>query len=293
MAETIVLALNGGTGSRAALDWVIERARTIPVSLELTTVIDLARLPTTIRKDWVLPAYEQMLMDAANRVRRDAPMVRVMTSVRRGAPLQELLISAVDADLLVIGTREAAGPLYGTLRQQIAAGVSCPLVIVPTDWAPRNGSVVVGVDDDETSHSAVAFAAGEAERLGRELSVVHAWRIPALLALGWLSAGASPYEEIRMAHAEVLAGAVERVGAEHPTVTVRNTLEHGSAALILTNAAEHAEMVVVGTHGRGMMTGLLLGSVAHDLLISMPCPVVVVPPLADMPLLRSNDEQDK
>ncbi|MFC5931897.1 hypothetical protein D6T64_03210 [Cryobacterium melibiosiphilum] len=293
MAETIVLALNGGTGSPAALDWVIERARTIQISLELTTVIDLARVPTTITKDRVLPAYEQMLMNAVSRVRREAPTVQVMTSVRRGAPLQELLNSASDADLLVIGTREAAGSLYGTLRHQIAAGVSCPLVIVPTDWMPNNGSVVVGVDDDETSHLAVEFAAREAERIGRELSVVHAWRIPTLLALEWLSASASPYDEIRRAHAEVLAGAVERVRTEHPTVMVRDTLEHGSAALILTNTAEHAEMVVVGTHGRGMMAGLLLGSVAHDLLISMPCPVVVVPPAANMPLLVPNAEQDK
>ncbi|WP_166783871.1 universal stress protein [Cryobacterium sp. Hz9] len=293
MAERIILALNGGTGSRAALDWVIGRARTIRISLELTTVIDLARLPTTITKDWVLPAYEQLLMDAASRVRGDAPTVQVMTSVRRGAPLQELLISAADADLLVIGTREAAGSLYGTLRHQIAAGVSCPLVIVPTDWTPCNGSVVVGVDDDETSQFAVDFAAREAERLGRELSVVHAWRIPTLLALGWLSAGASPYDEIRMAHAEVLAGVVERVRAEHVTVVVRDTLEHGSAALVLTDAAEHAEMVVVGTHGRGVMAGLFLGSVAHDLLISMPCPVVVVPHPADRPLLIPNAAQDK
>ena len=245
MAETIVLALNGGTGSGTALDWVIERTRTIRVSLELTTVIDLARLPTTITKDRVLPAYEQMLMDAASRVRRDAPTVQVMTSVRRGAPCQELLIFAADADLLVIGTREAAGSHYGTLRHQIAAGVSCPLVIVPTDWTPCNGSVG-GVDDDETSQLAVDFAAREAERLGRELSVVHAWHIPTLLALGWLSAGASPYDEIRMAHAEVLAGVVEQVRAEHVTVVVRDTLEHGSAALALTDAAEHAEMVVVG-----------------------------------------------
>ncbi|TFD50389.1 universal stress protein [Cryobacterium sp. Hh11] len=293
MAETIVLALNGGTGSPAALDWVIERARILQISLELTTVIDLARLPTTIAKDRVLPAYEQMLMDSASRVRRDAPAVQVMTSVRRGAPLQELLNSAADADLLVIGTREAAGSLYGTLRHQIAAGVSCPLVIVPTDWTPRNGSVVVGVDDDETSHRAVAFAAREAERLGRELSIVHAWRIPTLLALGWLSAGASSYDEIRMAHAEVLAGVVERVRAEHPTLVVRDTLEQGSAALVLTGAAEHAEMVVVGTHGRRMIAGLLLGSIAHDLLISMPCPVVVVPHPADVPLLIPNAEHGK
>jgi len=293
MAETIVLALNGGTGSRAALDWVIERARTTQVSLELTTVIDLARLPPTITKDRVLPAYEQMLMDAANRVGRDAPAVQVMTSVRRGAPRHELLISAADADLMVIGTREAAGSLYGTLRHQIAAGVTCPLVIVPTDWTPCNGAIVVGVDDDETSHLAVDFAAREAERLGRELSVVHAWRIPTLLALGWLSAGASPYDEIRMAHAAVLAGVVKRVRAEHPTVMVRDTLEHGSAAVVLTNAAEDAEMVVVGTHGRGMMTGLLLGSVVHDLLISMPCPVVVMPHLADIPPLVPNGNLDK
>jgi nucleotide-binding universal stress UspA family protein len=93
-----------------------------------------------------------------------------------------------------------------------------------------------------------------------------------------------------MTHAEVLAQSVERVRAEHSTVVVRDTLEHGPAALALTDAAEHAEMVVVGTHRRGMIPGLLLGSVAHDLLISLPCPVVVVPHPADTPLLIPNPE---
>ena len=56
-----------------------------------------------------------------------------------------------------------------------------------------------------------------------------------------------------------------------------------------------AETIVLALNGGTGSRAALdwVGSVAHDLLISMPCPVVVVPPPADTPLLIPNAEQDK
>ncbi|MDP9441251.1 MAG: universal stress protein, partial [Actinomycetota bacterium] len=58
---------------------------------------------------------------------------------------------------------------------------------------------------------------------------------------------------------------------------VRRHVLRGSAADALARMAEGADLLVVGSNGRGALTGVLLGSVAQQLLRDSPCPVVAVP----------------
>jgi nucleotide-binding universal stress UspA family protein len=58
---------------------------------------------------------------------------------------------------------------------------------------------------------------------------------------------------------------------------VTGQLVQGAAAPALVAAAATAALLVVGTHGRGAVAGLILGSVSHDVLLNMPCPVIVIP----------------
>lgn len=277
MTEKIVLATNGSVGSHVALDWVLERGRSMPLSLELVTVVDPGRGSAAVSSGSLRAAYERSVADVQRRVEQEAPAMEVAVSIRSGSPGPELLAASADADLLVVGTREPTGYFAGTLRHQLAAGARCPVAIVPANWKPRGGSVVTGVDDDVTSRLAMRYAAREAERLGRELIVVHGWQVSAVLAAYWLSTGANPIAEIRTAHREILDRSVQSIHAEHPGITMRDELARGSVSLALVDAAEGAELLVVGTHRRGVVPGLLLGSVAHDVLTTLPCPIVVVP----------------
>jgi len=79
-------------------------------------------------------------------------------------------------------------------------------------------------------------------------------------------------EEAQLLVAESVAGAA----AEHPDVQWTTELVSGSAAQALLRRSESADLVVVGSRGRGGFTGLLLGSVSQSVLHHTQCPIAIV-----------------
>jgi nucleotide-binding universal stress UspA family protein len=189
----------------------------------------------------------------------------------------ELIFASATADLLVIGTHEPTGVFHGILPLQLAAASTCPVVVVPAGWAPRNGAVVIGVDDDDTSEFALAFAAAEAVRIRASLKLVHTWSIPYPLMINPYGLTPDAVDISQDAHQLVLDKAVEFVAREYPDLIVHPILRQGSPATELVDVAETAELLVVGTHRRGVIPAMLLGSVSHNVLVNVPCPVVVAP----------------
>jgi len=80
----------------------------------------------------------------------------------------------------------------------------------------------------------------------------------------------------------VLAERLAGWGAKYPDVPVRRSVVRKQPAEALVNASEKAQLVVVGSRGRGNAAGLLLGSVSHAVLHRSHCPVAVVRP--DVPV---------
>jgi len=278
MVERVIVAVDGGPASRAALDWALARARSAPLLLELTTVVELGWSPADGPDDDFQPAYERALAEAAGYAERSFPDAKITSVVRRGAPVEELVRASADADLLVIGTNKTGplvGAVYGTLPLRLAAHAKCAVAVIPAGWTAGGDSVVVGVEDDVTVDAPLAVAAAEADTLGLPLTLVHAWSIPATLGVDF---GATvPYEALIEAHGEIMDRAQAKVRLTHPAVAATAQLTQGASAPALVAAAASAAVLVVGTHGRGAVAGLILGSVSHDVLLNMPCPVIVVP----------------
>lgn len=286
MAEDVIVAIDGGPAGNAAVDWMLERARTVSLSVELTTVVELGWAPAGGPEDDFHIVYERALSEAARRVDVAAPNLRKTSVVRRGNPVEELIRASHKANLLVIGTNKKTGfitgAVYGTLPLRLAAHARCPLVVVPANWTRRDGPVVAGAEDDRSSDVALDFAAREAARLGRGLLIVHAWTIPA--TLGMDDGGVVPFDALQEAHEEILALAAGRIRDANPGLAVTAVLEQGPAAPTLVEASREAALLVVGSHGRGAVAGLILGSVSHDVLLNMPCPIAVVPRPATGPV---------
>ena len=135
--------------------------------------------------------------------------------------------------------------------------------------------IMLAVDGSEQATWAAQAAAGLAEPLGAEIVLVHVMNTQAV--------GAS---ELAFTEPELLSTLRRRadatftaVRAEIPlNVRVQRLLREGDPAKeIIASAVEwDADLVVMGTHGRGRLGTFLLGSTAEAVIRGSPCPVLTV-----------------
>lgn len=133
--------------------------------------------------------------------------------------------------------------------------------------------VVVGIDGSPASEAATALAFEEASRRGVELIALHAWSDNLIIELPgneWESAHPKAAEAL----AERLAGWQER----YPDVSVRRVVVPDRPARRLIKHSQDAQLVVVGSRGRGGFTGMLLGSVSAAVAEAAHSPVIVARP---------------
>jgi nucleotide-binding universal stress UspA family protein len=140
------------------------------------------------------------------------------------------------------------------------------------------GRIVVGIDGSPTSERALRWAADEAVLTQAVLDVVHAWLPSYPLTAADVFEDQARLENV--AHRRLLE-AVAQLGSEVDGLAgIRERLELDHPATALIAASEGADLLVVGTRGRGGFAGLLLGSVSQRCLTHASCPVAVVPPTA-------------
>jgi nucleotide-binding universal stress UspA family protein len=133
--------------------------------------------------------------------------------------------------------------------------------------------IVVGVDGSEASDDALQWAVAQAELVGGTLDVVMTWELPT--TYGW----ATPYPEDFDPAADtgrLLESTVAALRIDHPGVEIHTRVIEGHPAPVLLEAAQGAQLLVVGSRGHGAFAGMLLGSVSEHCVSHSPCPVVVV-----------------
>lgn len=138
------------------------------------------------------------------------------------------------------------------------------------------GRIVVGVDGSENARRALRWAIEEGRLRNWTVDAVHAWSYPygGGTELVPLSIDLSMIES---AARKVLDDSVDAEDGSGLPSPVGRTLLNKGAAWALLDASENADMLVVGSRGRGGFAGLLLGSVSQSAIHYARCPVVVVP----------------
>jgi nucleotide-binding universal stress UspA family protein len=136
-------------------------------------------------------------------------------------------------------------------------------------------TIVVGVDDSRGARAALDWALDEARRHGARVEVLHAFEVE----IAWIDAAESAkWSELQREAAQaVLSTVIEGAGAPAAGEIDARVVE-GNPVTVLVEASEHADLLVVGSRGRGGLRGLLLGSVSQRCVERARCPVVVVPP---------------
>ena len=140
------------------------------------------------------------------------------------------------------------------------------------------GRIVVGIDGSPESVQALRWALAEAKLRGAELRVVHTWTYPYIAAGPGLDPGldADMIDNAERLATELVTRQLDELGDETLGVDIERAIVEGGPAPALLEAAEGADLLVVGSRGRGGFTGLLLGSVSQQCAHHAPCPVVIV-----------------
>jgi nucleotide-binding universal stress UspA family protein len=137
------------------------------------------------------------------------------------------------------------------------------------DERPR---IVVGVDGFESSKAALRWAIHQARLTGAAVEAITAWHVP--VGTSWIPAPDMPdYQDDAAA---VLTEALNEISTVDPDVQVCPRVAEGRAGQVLVEAADGAELLVVGSVGHAGLTEALLGSVGQYCAHNASCPVVIV-----------------
>ncbi|GAA3970311.1 universal stress protein [Gordonia caeni] len=223
-------------------------------------------------------AFAEGALDVARQVaREEAPNVAESGEVVDGRPALVLRQLSSRAHLMVLGRRGLGGVrglLLGSVSTDVSAHADCPVVVVPE--TPRtSGPVVVGVDGSPVSAAAIAEAFQQASMLGTVLVAVHTYG-------GY--AGVATFDRIEQGRRQLAEEARESLGSQlagclgdYPDVTVSSVVTMESPAEQIISSAADAQLIVLGSRGRGGFRGLLLGSTSQAVLHVAHCPVMIVP----------------
>lgn len=305
----VVVGVDGSPGCRAALlralavaagqDTVVEviTSYAMPVFWSGDYPVD-PPAPSTLRSD--TEARTEAFIDE---VRRSPSAVRIpgadtvplRLTVSAHPAVEALLERARETDILVVGSRGRGArrsALLGSVAldcvtQAVGAVLVVHAQIPPAEAPPR---VVVGVDGSRHSRAALVAGIAEAVRLRAHVDVVHAYELTDY----WVDAypldmpDADVLGDQARRRADDLVNDVVREFSEEPELRLRTLVTEGPVADVLLERAHGASMLVVGRRGYGPLPGAVPGSVALQVALHAPCPVLLVP-LPDEPAARVLD----
>jgi nucleotide-binding universal stress UspA family protein len=284
--QPVVVGYDGSPAADKAVAWAAAEAVRLHAELRLVYVLALPMVSTPmgfaapLETEPLRHAARKLLREVVERIHTDHPALTVRLSVEFGGTSGVLLQEATEAQLVVLGSRglgEFRDLVAGSVSAHVATHADCPVVVVPASWWPgaRSG-VVVGLDGSATSTAAIDFAFEQAQTRNAALTAVLAWRDPVRTGPGDLLPLVYDLDALQQESTAVLAESVAGHAEKYPDVEVTQELIHGHADDVLIDAARSAELLVVGSRGRGAFRGLLLGSTSRALVHHAPCPIAVV-----------------
>ncbi|HEX2904835.1 MAG TPA: universal stress protein [Jatrophihabitans sp.] len=259
----VIVALNDTDGARAALSWSVPEALAGPHRLMLVHVagpVDLTEWDVGCHRQVLERACSAMLGEAASQVQRRHPELVVETLQTRGDVVETLVDLSEQAELLVLGTTGTGGNLgsvLGSVSQRVAVHARCPVAIVKLGddaVGHRELGVLVGLSGTGSGLAAIRFAAAEADRRRVRLTALHAGDAISAAVQAELGAARARYHELEL--------------------RIRRTADEPTQALL--QAADHAELLVLGAHHSDDRWSTRLGPVPQSLLHRTGCPMVLV-----------------
>jgi len=290
LTHGVVVGVDGSSCSQAAVRWAAQEAamRRVP----LTAVYAVPPVPTAISPlvspggripDEILAAQEaearRILSDAvklAEEATAGADRPEINSEMHLGRAVPTLVDLSKTAKMVVVGSRGRSGRhrrLLGSVTTALIHHAHCPVAVtrdeIPAEQRAQ-APVLVGIDGSKASRLATEIAFDEAAWRGVDLVALHVWSDADMSSVFGVDAAAVETAADKTL-AEALAGWQER----YPEVTVHRSIEFEDPTRHLLEKSEDAQLVVVGSHGRGGFAGMLLGSVSSAVAQAARVPVIV------------------
>ncbi|GAA3012750.1 universal stress protein [Streptosporangium longisporum] len=280
MSGPIIAGTDGSTGATAAVEWAADDAARAGLPLRVVNAVyprpsDVPR-SIVLEEDVITADARRVLAEAEATVRARRPFVEVSTALIEGPPPLVLRDQGQAAEEIVIGTRGLGGfaaAVLGSVSMHVAGHAHCPVVVVHPSAGPARDEITVGVDDSDACEPALAYAFHQAGLRGATLRAVHAWQLP---VHAFAPEAAYAMDDIRAAQHVVVAERLAAWRQKYPGVDLVEDVRCAHPVDALVEASEGSDMLVVGSHGRGALSSLLLGSVSRGVLHHARCTVAVV-----------------
>lgn len=289
--DIVVVAVDGSPASDNAVRWAANTAMKRDIPLRLAASYSM---PQFLYAEGMVPpseVFDEMQRETLQTVDRAreialevAPDLRIGHAVAEGSPIDMLLEMSRDCTMVVMGSRGLSGlsgMVLGSVSGAVVSHAYCPVVVVREDnavmEATKYGPVVVGVDGSEVSRRATEVAFEEAAARGAELVAVHTWVDTQIQGPGaGYAVSEDHWNAVQAEKDELLGTYLGELSEKYPDVVVKKTITRDRPVRALASAAEGAQLLVTGSHGRGGFKGMLLGSTSRALLQQAPCPMMVV-----------------
>ena len=282
----ILVAVDGSPESHAAVRWAAAEAVMRKSRVTLMHVVAPMVVSWPIEElevgyaEWQIDNAKHLIEQALKTWEAsvgDSPVPDATTEVRQDGIVTELVHASAKSTMVVLGSRglgPVGGAVLGSVSRALLHQAHCPVTITKDDEGrpvTTAAPVLLGIDGSPASEAATEVAFDEASRRGVDLVALHAWSdvgVFPLLGMDWHTYEDQGHEVL----AERLAGWQER----YPDVHVRRRIVCDRPARWLIDESRKAQLVVVGSRGRGGIASMFLGSVSTAVAESAPAPVMVV-----------------
>lgn len=292
----ILVGVDGSPGTRAAITWAARDAVMRNVPLTLVHVAAKAGRDAGLSAELGVRSDDWLEKDRSDRVIEEAQKIAVeATSSSRppqmntDAPCAATVPALVDlsklADMVVVGHRSPESLPHGLLRSvsyHLIRHAHCPVAVINAgaDLESRqpHAPVLAGVDGSPISELATSVAFDEASRRGVELVALHAWFHPDRLDFGHIHQAPVDWASFEAREQEVLAERLSGWQELYPDVVVRKVVVSDRPTYQLLKQAQTAQLLVIGSRGRGPATSALLSSASYTVIDAAQIPVIVARP---------------
>ncbi|MFC0451659.1 universal stress protein [Rhodococcus jostii] len=285
--NSVVVGVDGSDSSKSAVRVAAELATERGLNLKIIHALDFAPygfggpyMDSGGVYEWVEASGKAILAEAQEQAFAVNPIIDVHTELSIGSSAQWLVDLSENARVVVVGASgvgAAATALLGNTAINVTSHAHCPVVVVRGD-AHEGGPVVVGVDGSLTSERAISVAFQEASLRNAPLVAVHVWSDLGPTAFEDPRAAALVPQGLEEDEHAVLAESLAGWQEKYPDVLVTREVYIDNPRARLLEWSKKAQLLVVGSRGRGGFKGMLLGSTSNSLVGGAHCPVVVVRP---------------